>query len=158
MKIQRYICQENITYCNSHGNYGRFPLGYLTLCRKDLYSWTFYFVSHLFIFQFGEQNNHFTVVEIYFRIALKRKPFYYVLNIIIPAAVLAILSTLTYILPIESGEKLSMGISLLLAFTMFMLILSDNAPQTSDNSPILGKILNPKIWEENNLGLPCCVA
>ena len=91
------------------------------------------------IFQFGEKNYSYTVVEVRFHIELKRKPFYYVMNVIIPTVVLALLSTLTFLIPADSGEKLSMGVSVLLAFTVFMLILSDNTPQTSDNPPLLGK-------------------
>ena len=83
----------------------------------------------------------FTSVEVQFFIALKRKPFLYILNIIIPTVVLALLSALTFIVPTDSGEKLSMSVSLLLAFSVFMLILSDSTPQTSDNPPILGKYI-----------------
>ena len=90
-------------------------------------------------FQFGEQNFSYTFVEVRFFIELQRKPFYYVMNVVIPTVVLAILSTLTFLIPADSGEKLSMGVSVLLAFTVFMLILSDNIPQTSDNAPLLGK-------------------
>ena len=90
-------------------------------------------------FQLGTRNESYTVAEIHFGIALTRKPLYYILNTIIPSVVLAVLSTLTFLVPNDSGEKLSMGVAILLAFTVFMLILSDITPQTSDNPPLLGK-------------------
>ena len=72
-----------------------------------------------------------------FTIVLERRPYSYVLNIIIPTVVLAVLSALSFIVPVDSGEKMSLGISILLAFSVFMLILQDNTPQA--DSPLLGE-------------------
>ena len=52
--------------------------------------------------------------------------------------VLALLSALTFLVPIDSGEKLSLGISILLAFTVLVLIVSEITPQTSHNAPVIG--------------------
>ena len=82
--------------------------------------------------------NH-TDIEIHFNINLKRKPLYYVMNIIIPTAVLALLSAMTFVVPAETGERLALGVTILLAFSVFMLILSDNTTQASDNPPALGE-------------------
>ena len=83
-------------------------------------------------------DSDLTYVAIQFRVDLKRKPFYYILNVIIPTVVLAVLSSFTFLIPDDSGEKLSMGVSILLAYTVFILILADNTPQTSQHPPILG--------------------
>ena len=72
-----------------------------------------------------------------FTIVLERRPYSYVLNIIIPTVVLAVLSALSFIVPVDSGEKMSLGISILVAFSVFMLILQDNTPQA--DSPLLGE-------------------
>ena len=72
-----------------------------------------------------------------FTLTLERKPMYYLLNIIIPAVILAALSALNFAVPVDCGEKLSLGISILVAFSVFMLILQDNTPQT--DTPMLGK-------------------
>ena len=80
-----------------------------------------------------------TYAAIQFRIELKRKPFYYILNVIIPTVVLAVLSSFTFLIPDGSGEKLSIGVSILLAYSVFILLLADNTPQTSQNPPILGE-------------------
>ena len=71
-----------------------------------------------------------------FTLVLERKPLHYLLNIIIPVIVLAMLSAMNFSVPLNSGEKLSLGISILLAFSVFMLILQDNTPQT--DTPLLG--------------------
>ena len=93
----------------------------------------------IFCFQMAGPVFNYTNVELQFWIRLRRRPFFYVLNIIIPTIVLAVLSALTFIVPTDSGEQLSLGVSILLAFSVFMLILSENTPQTSENPPVLGK-------------------
>ena len=80
----------------------------------------------------------FSVVK-YF-IYLHRLPAYYLLNIIVPTMVLAFLSAFTFYVPVDSGEKLSLCITILLSFSVFLLNLSDNTPNISENLPFLGKI------------------
>ena len=109
-------------------------VGHLSSYMIYIYTWYI-----CFSFQFGTKTSAYTVVEIHFYIALARKPLYYILNIIIPTIVLVILSTLTFVVPADSGERLSLGVSVLLAFTVFMLILQEITPQTSDHPPLLGE-------------------
>ena len=75
------------------------------------------------------------IPAISFTLTLERRPLYYVLNIITPSVVLAALSALIFAVPVDAGEKLSFGISIMVAFSMFMLILHDNTPQA--DSPLL---------------------
>ena len=80
-----------------------------------------------------------------FTLVLKRRPLYYLFNIIIPTVLLATLSAVTFVVPVDSGEKISFGIAILLAFSMFMLILQDNTPQT--DMPILCTYI--PFWDNN---------
>ena len=59
-------------------------------------------------------------------------------NIVLPLALLLTISFGVFWLPAESGEKVSLGISVLLASSVFQLILSDNTPVSSDVTPRLG--------------------
>ena len=95
------------------------------------------FVRYVFIvlFQFRVGNQTYAMPGVRITLILERRPLYYVLNIIIPTIVLASLSALNFAVPVDSGEKLTLGISILLAFSVFMLILQDNTPQA--DSPLL---------------------
>ena len=72
---------------------------------------------------------------------MRRKPLYYVMNIMLPCLMLSLLDLLVFCLPPESGEKVSLGITVLLSFSVFLLVIADNVPQTSETAPLLGKSL-----------------
>ena len=47
-------------------------------------------------------------------------------------------TTVCVLAPPPSGEKISLSITVLLSFTVFLLIVSESMPQTSLNVPLLG--------------------
>ena len=65
----------------------------------------------------------------------KRKSLYYMVNIVLPLVLLLVLSFGVFWLPPESGEKVSLGITVLLAASVFQLILSDKTPVSSNVIP-----------------------
>ena len=73
-----------------------------------------------------------------FTLTLERKPIYYMIYIILPTVVFAALSTVIFLIPVDAGEKLGVGITILLSYSVFMLILADKTPQNSENLPVLG--------------------
>ena len=74
-----------------------------------------------------------------FTIYLKRKPTFYVINILTPCMTLSFLALLVFYLPPDSGEKVSLGITVLLSFSVFLLLVAENVPKTSEFVPLLGK-------------------
>ena len=56
---------------------------------------------------------------------IHRRPVYYVFNLVVPKVILALLSAFVFIIPADSGEKISYAITILLAFFIFLLLLSD---------------------------------
>ena len=68
-------------------------------------------------------------------IKFHRKYLYMVLNIIIPIVMLNCLCILAFHVPVESGERVSYAVTLLLSNTVFLLLLSDNLPKISDPVP-----------------------
>ena len=76
--------------------------------------------------------------DVTFYLTIKRKPLYYIFNLIVPCALIATLTLIKFFLPPESGEKIGLGITVLLAMTVFLLIVADSLPSTSENIPLLG--------------------
>ena len=46
---------------------------------------------------------------------------------------------LVFCLPPESGEKVSLGVTVLLAMTVYQLLIADAIPPTSEVIPLIGK-------------------
>lgn len=69
---------------------------------------------------------------------IRRKTFYYIFNIIVPCVMLSVLTLLTFWLPPTSGEKITLGLSVFLAFSMFMLLIAEEVPATSEAVPLIG--------------------
>ena len=79
----------------------------------------------------------FAVLE--FTLKLERKPLYYIINIILPCVLITFCGMLVFLLPPDSGEKVSMSVTMLLSSTIFLLIVAEIMPVQSDTFPILGK-------------------
>ncbi|XP_076443609.1 uncharacterized protein LOC143282052 [Babylonia areolata] len=76
--------------------------------------------------------------DVRFTIIIRRKTLYYLFNIIFPCLWLTILSLLGFWLPPDSGEKITLGITVLLAFSVFMLLIAESMPATSEFVPLIG--------------------
>ncbi|XP_076444122.1 acetylcholine receptor subunit alpha-like [Babylonia areolata] len=79
--------------------------------------------------------------DITFNITLRRRTLFYTLNLIMPCVSISCLSVLVFYLPSDSGEKITLSISILLALNFFFLLLSDMNPPTSLVIPLIGKYL-----------------
>ncbi|XP_022243260.1 acetylcholine receptor subunit alpha-like 1 isoform X1 [Limulus polyphemus] len=79
--------------------------------------------------------------DITFNITLRRKTLFYTVNLIIPCVGIGCLSIVVFYLPSDSGEKITLCISILLSLIFFFLVLSEIIPSTSLALPLLGKYL-----------------
>ena len=48
------------------------------------------------------------------------------------------MSLLVFILPVQSGEKVSLSITILLSYTVLLVVVSDVTPRSGDGQPYLG--------------------
>ena len=94
----------------------------------------------------AEAHGHVTDYELYGRypeviytIVLTRRPFFHVLTTIIPCAMLSLVNLMVFILPTESGEKVSLGITNVLALVLFQQLIGEHVPPTSDGMPFICK-------------------
>merc|ERR1711962_204447 len=79
--------------------------------------------------------------DIVFSLKLRRKTLFYTVNLIIPCMGISFLTVLVFYLPSDSGEKVSLSISILLSLTVFFLLLAEIIPPTSLVVPLLGKFV-----------------
>ena len=79
--------------------------------------------------------------DVTFTITIRRKTLFYTVNLIIPCVAISFLTVLVFYLPSDSGEKITLCISILLSLTVFFLLLSDLIPPTSLVVPLIGKYL-----------------
>jgi len=79
--------------------------------------------------------------DITFNLTMRRKTLFYTVNLIIPCVGITFLTVLVFYLPSDSGEKVSLCVSILLSLTVFFLLLAEIIPPTSLAVPLLGKYL-----------------
>ncbi|XP_077982031.1 neuronal acetylcholine receptor subunit alpha-10-like [Glandiceps talaboti] len=73
-----------------------------------------------------------------FIIHLNRRPFFYVFNLVMPCVLISLFTMISFFLPADSGEKVSFGITVLLSLTVFLLLVAESMPPTSD-VPVIGQ-------------------
>ncbi|XP_074651902.1 acetylcholine receptor subunit alpha-like [Tubulanus polymorphus] len=79
--------------------------------------------------------------DITFNITMRRMTLFYTVNLIIPCVAISFLTVLVFYLPSDSGEKITLCISILLSLTVFFLLLAEIIPPTSLVVPLIGKYL-----------------
>ncbi|XP_042877433.1 neuronal acetylcholine receptor subunit alpha-7-like isoform X2 [Penaeus japonicus] len=81
-------------------------------------------------------------VDVTFEIVIRRRTLYYFCNLILPCVLIASMAVLGFTLPPDCGEKLSLGVTILLSLTVFSNMVNDTMPTTSDAVPLLGTYFN----------------
>ncbi|XP_077865472.1 neuronal acetylcholine receptor subunit alpha-2-like [Saccoglossus kowalevskii] len=76
-----------------------------------------------------------TFTSIIVTMEIKRKPLYYIVNLILPCVVVSMLTVVVFCLPSVSTDKVSLSISLLLTIYVFNLLVIDLLPATSVELP-----------------------
>ncbi|XP_076087679.1 neuronal acetylcholine receptor subunit alpha-3-like [Mytilus galloprovincialis] len=68
-------------------------------------------------------------------LVIQRKPLYAIINYIMPILLLSILDIFTFKIPVDTGERMGCVITVWLAYAVFLTIISDSLPQTSESIP-----------------------
>ncbi|KAJ8300318.1 hypothetical protein KUTeg_021837 [Tegillarca granosa] len=69
--------------------------------------------------------------QLRFMLKFRRRPLFQFLNSLLPVTMLSVLTSLIFKLPAESGEKIGFCLTVLLAFAVYVTIVSDHIPTTS---------------------------
>lgn len=75
-------------------------------------------------------SSHFPGVN--FVVILSRKPFFLLLNLLFPVIILTLLNGFSFLIPIESDERLSFATSLFIVFILFLTTILDLLPSTAE--------------------------
>ncbi|PIK35925.1 putative 5-hydroxytryptamine receptor 3A-like [Apostichopus japonicus] len=76
-----------------------------------------------------------------FFFTLKRDPNYYITTIVIPSTLLCLMSFATFLAPPDSGERIGLGVSMVLGLTVFQLLVTNILPTASKNGPLISSYL-----------------
>ncbi|NWZ78593.1 ACHG protein, partial [Poecile atricapillus] len=80
--------------------------------------------------------------QIIFYLIIQRKPLFYIINIIVPCVLISAMAVLVYFLPAKAGgQKCTVSINVLLAQTVFLFLIAQKVPETSQAVPLIGKYL-----------------
>ena len=66
-----------------------------------------------------------------FKIKLRRRPMFHVLNTLFPVVLMAILTAMVFKLHVDSGEKIGFSLTVLLAYAVYLSLISESIPSTS---------------------------
>ncbi|VEL18020.1 unnamed protein product [Protopolystoma xenopodis] len=88
--------------------------------------------NNTYLSSFNSEYNYITI-----NICLRRQPLYFIILVLVPFAMLSGLACLIFILD-ETGDRLSVALSLVLSMTMYVVIVSSNAPRSMRTLPVLG--------------------
>ena len=89
-------------------------------------------INRSFLFDNWSMQN----VNLCYRI--RRKTLYYMYNIVFPCMMMSTLTVLVFCMPPDSGEKIALGVTVILAFSVFMLAIAERMPETSESIPLIG--------------------
>ena len=62
-------------------------------------------------------------------------------NLVVPCSLIAMMVLLSFILPPESGERIGLGITVLMAMAIFQELTSNKLPADSQFIPLLGNVI-----------------
>ena len=72
-------------------------------------------------------------------VELQRKPSFYVLILMVPSVLVALISIAGFLLPTEAGDKVSLQLTALLSYILLFVMVVDIIPPIGGNFPLLGK-------------------
>ncbi|XP_068240125.1 neuronal acetylcholine receptor subunit alpha-9-like [Palaemon carinicauda] len=74
--------------------------------------------------------------DITFTIKLRRRPMFYVFNLILPCVLINGIALLVFYVPSKYGEKVTLGITALLSMTVFLMTIRESLPPT-EKTPLI---------------------
>jgi nicotinic acetylcholine receptor len=80
----------------------------------------------------------FPFSDLTIRIAIRRRPLFYIFNLMVPCFIIIAMVLMGFLLPPESGERTTLSITVLLAMAVFLQLQAEHLPRNSEEIPLLG--------------------
>lgn len=89
------------------------------------------------------------------QVVIRRRPLFYTVSLLLPSIFLMVMDIVGFYLPPNSGERVSFKITLLLGYSVFLIIVSDTLPATAVGTPLIGMVALPAkpVWSSRS----CCL-
>lgn len=81
-----------------------------------------------------------------FTLILKRNHLYYLIKIILPFTLVSFVTLFTFLLPPQTGEKLTLNVTILLSLVIYLQLLTEYIPKSDDETPILTLFCNANFF------------
>ncbi|NWS74726.1 5HT3A protein, partial [Crotophaga sulcirostris] len=94
-----------------------------------------YVLSHFQEFSVKSSDSY---AEMKFYVVIRRRPLFYTVSLLLPSIFLMVMDIVGFYLPPNSGERVSFKITLLLGYSVFLIIVSDTLPATAVGTPLIG--------------------
>ncbi|XP_067652552.1 neuronal acetylcholine receptor subunit alpha-10-like [Haliotis asinina] len=78
-----------------------------------------------------------TLVTITYTLVLHRRPSFYWMVMVFPMASFPLLSPISFLVPVESGEKITLSITVVLSYLVFIGSINDAMPRLSDTVSLI---------------------
>jgi len=81
-----------------------------------------------------------------FTLVLRRNHLYYLNKIILPFTLVSFVTLFTFLLPPQTGEKLTLNVTILLSLVIYLQLISEYVPKSDDETPILTLFCNANFF------------
>uniref|UniRef100_H3B7V8 Neurotransmitter-gated ion-channel ligand-binding domain-containing protein n=1 Tax=Latimeria chalumnae TaxID=7897 RepID=H3B7V8_LATCH len=96
------------------------------------------FDSELLSFLYQEIVNPDEWAMMIYTVKIRRRPTHYLVNLLIPSALLMLIEILSFFLPAHSTDRSIFKVTVLLGYTVFLLFVNDILPNNSGGTPLIG--------------------
>ncbi|KAM9832639.1 5-hydroxytryptamine receptor 3A-like [Neosynchiropus ocellatus] len=77
-----------------------------------------------------------------YHLIIKRSPLLYVVNLLIPSCFLSSLDLFSFLLPPQSVDRGAFKMTLILGYTVFLLLMNDLLPETGETTPLINVLFS----------------
>ena len=81
------------------------------------------------------------IITLNVNIHFSRRPMFSIFTIAIPCIMLSLMTIIAFILPPHNEAKIEVQLSVMLSLAVFMLMIGESLPPTSDKVPLIGRFV-----------------